>query len=390
MVRRQRVVRPAKQASETAMNLAPGLQRSNEPGLASRRILFATTAHHLPELTGGVESTTHELCLALAERGCAVAVLARTRRMSRFAWHARANRLIGRGPVALDSGLGYPVHRARKPLEAIDAVVGAFRPTLAVIQSGRLIPLARAFASRGVPALVYLHNQTFSEMGGEFFADPLVRYVTNSDFMADALTPKLGTRPDVLLPLIKADRYRTESARQVVTFINPTPIKGLEIALHLARHRPDVPFEFIESWPLKRDEWSTLNASVAGMPNVQLLRRTDDMRPIYGRSRLLLAPSQWEEPWGRVVSEAQISGIPVLASRTGGLPEAVGPGGMLVSPHDRAEAWEQPFAAIWDDKETYDDLADAARAHADRPAIQSDTIVSSLIAMADSQLGRAQ
>jgi len=48
------------------------------------------------------------------------------------------------------------------------------------------------------------------------------------------------------------------------------------------------------------------------------------MRAAYGRSRLLLAPSRWVESWGRVASEAQISGLPVIATKSGGLPEAVG------------------------------------------------------------------
>jgi glycogen(starch) synthase len=47
-------------------------------------------------------------------------------------------------------------------------------------------------------------------------------------------------------------------------------------------------------------------------------------------------PSVWEEPFGVVAVEAQMNGVPVIASRCGGLPEIVSPdsGGILVAPGD--------------------------------------------------------
>ncbi len=361
------------------MSTAPRIQPT---GRARPRILFAVTSHYLPEYTGGVESTTHEMCLALAARGCEVAVMSRTRRMSRFAWRARANMLLGRKPVAQDQTLGYPVLRSRSPLDMIDTVCDEFHPTLAVVQIGRTIPLARAFAARGVPAIVFLHNLNFHEMGGGLFADPNVRYATVSEFMASAVEARFGIRPQVVTPLIQPERYATESARETVAFVNPTGVKGLQIALHLARKRPGVSFEFVESWPLDRSDWSALKSATADLPNIRLLRRTADMRAIYSRARLLLVPSQWEEPWGRVAGEAHLSGIPVLASRIGGLPEAVGPGGVLVSPHDSPETWEREFAALWDDPDAYRRCADAALAYARRPDIQPEHIVSRFLELA--------
>lgn len=39
----------------------------------------------------------------------------------------------------------------------------------------------------------------------------------------------------------------------------------------------------------------------------------------------LIVPSQWNEPFGRVVIEANSYGIPVIASNKGGIPEIVVP-----------------------------------------------------------------
>lgn len=59
----------------------------------------------------------------------------------------------------------------------------------------------------------------------------------------------------------------------------------------------------------------------------------DELVDQYRCSQLLLVPSRYE-PFGIVALEAIASGCPVVAARTGGLPEAVGDCGLLVSPDD--------------------------------------------------------
>ncbi len=55
-----------------------------------------------------------------------------------------------------------------------------------------------------------------------------------------------------------------------------------------------------------------------------------------GRALAVLVPSVWDEPFGRTVVEAFAKSTPVIASRTGALPELVGDGvnGLLVPPGD--------------------------------------------------------
>jgi glycosyltransferase involved in cell wall biosynthesis len=59
----------------------------------------------------------------------------------------------------------------------------------------------------------------------------------------------------------------------------------------------------------------------------------DELAEQYRSAKLLLVPSRYE-PFGIVALEAIASRCPVVAARTGGLPEAVGDCGLLVPPGD--------------------------------------------------------
>ena len=49
-----------------------------------------------------------------------------------------------------------------------------------------------------------------------------------------------------------------------------------------------------------------------------------EVRAALARAAFVVAPSRWDEPCPYSVIEAMAAGVPVLASRRGGLPEMVG------------------------------------------------------------------
>ncbi|WP_338863183.1 glycosyltransferase family 4 protein [Myxococcus stipitatus] len=74
---------------------------------------------------------------------------------------------------------------------------------------------------------------------------------------------------------------------------------------------------------------------------------TRDMRKLYAAMDVATMPSEWVEPFGRVSIEAQACGVPVLASRIGGLPETMleGESGLLLPPGDVA-AWSDALVTL--------------------------------------------
>lgn len=66
-----------------------------------------------------------------------------------------------------------------------------------------------------------------------------------------------------------------------------------------------------------------------------------------GRAGVVLIPSRWEEPCPYAAVDALAAGVPVLASEIGGLPELIGPEGLL--PAGEVPRWSEALQALWDD-----------------------------------------
>ena len=89
----------------------------------------------------------------------------------------------------------------------------------------------------------------------------------------------------------------------------------------------------------------------------------------YRRFDVLAVPSVptrgWVEQFGRVVVEAQSSGVPVVASASGALPDVVGEAGLLVPPNDPA-ALRTALARFLDEPGLWERLRRAGVAGSDR------------------------
>ncbi len=99
--------------------------------------------------------------------------------------------------------------------------------------------------------------------------------------------------------------------------------------------------------------------------NVTLLGRLprDAMPDLYRNARFLVVPSVWFEGFPMAVLEAMSYGLPVIASRIGGLPEIVDDGvsGLLFAPGDATDLAGK-MKLLWDNAQLRAEMGDAARA----------------------------
>ncbi len=158
--------------------------------------------------------------------------------------------------------------------------------------------------------------------------------------------------------------------RGFVTMINPCALKGVSIFMGLAREFPDIEFAAVPTWGADQD----LIDRMQELPNIRILKPSNDIEDILGHTRILLVPSLWPETFGYVVPEAMLRGIPVLASDIGGLPEAklgvdyvlpVQPGEFrkegFVCPLQDLSPWSQALGELLSDEGAYQRCSQQSR-----------------------------
>ena len=335
------------------------------------RILFVNGQAFLPQMIGGVETSTLDLCLTLRAQGHEPALLCGLRHGgSLWLMNRIKGRLLGQH-APRDTYRGLRVHRSWDLQKGLAEVLQRERPDVVVVQGALLNSYEAAAASLklGYPTVYYVHDASLL-LGDKPLPDLAgAGWIVNSAYTAGILQNRLTVPSTIAPPLIRPENYRVQTSRRTVTMINPRPIKGGDIAIALAEACPDIPFLFIEAWEGDDPKVTALKERAARLPNVTWQPSQSDMRKVYGVTRLLLMPSQCFETWGRVVTEAQFIGIPALASRIGALPETVGPGGLLVDPQADLAQWVQALRSIWDDDAAYRGYSDAAATYAQRPDI---------------------
>ena len=324
------------------------------------RVLFASDYPHIPENTGGTEINTHELSLALRDAGHQPMVLASLIGRGWVGFRARLKLKLGLGSRwAEDGGLGYPVLRSWHSADVLADVIDRYGPEVVVVQSWRLDMVAIAL-DRGCGVVLYshsAHSPYADTIGGDWTRRCVL--LANSRFNARFQGAALAATFDVLHPIVRPDRYRASGPRSRVLHVGLNQRKGAAITVAIARLRPDIPFTMVRTWEGLRPspEDAAIIEMANALPNIEIIPAQRDPKRLYGMARLMLVPSAWDETWGRVVTEAQLNGIPVVASDRGGLPESVGSGGMLLHIEDDPSLWAEAVGRLWDDPVCHADYA---------------------------------
>lgn len=208
---------------------------------------------------------------------------------------------------------------------------------------------------------------------------------TCSQFLTDLYRERVGLISTPLEPPIDwSTVVAPADAREFVTFVNPAPHKGLWLFARLAdmlgSRRPDIPILVVQSG----QSGGALNAipdlDFTKYPQIMAAPAVPTPADYFALTRILLAPSVWEEPFGRVAAEAMINGVPAIVGDRGSLPHVVGGdfsqgGGGLVLPipdwmtyetkrlpsENEIEPWFDAVCRVWDDPALYESIASRAR-----------------------------
>ena len=196
---------------------------------------------------------------------------------------------------------------------------------------------ARAKA-QGCKIVFGLRN--FGYPSKQFFA-PMDGVLTCSRFLTDWYRTKIGIESTPLpLPIWPEDVIAEKRHDPVYfTAINPARRKGslllLTIFRELHRTRLDIPLRIVgESNEAEFAELSKYAAVIPWQTNP---------KEIYQQTKVLLVPSVWEEPAGRVIAEAMLNGIPPIITDRGGMVEVANGGAFVVPLAKRIDMkWSGP------------------------------------------------
>ncbi len=183
--------------------------------------------------------------------------------------------------------------------------------------------------------------------------------IANSDYMRRVIEHLTGIDAPVVYPTFDMDDWAQPGTegREKILFIKPLERKGLPIFLDVAREMPAKRFVVAGKTSV------TARQALTRLDNVELIEWSDQMKSVYANTRLVLGPSIWPEPFGRVFVEAASAGVPSITSDRGGIPEAVGDAGVLINRIHETGAWLAAIRAL-DDDNRYEAFSEAARTHA--------------------------
>jgi len=257
-------------------------------------------------------------------------------------------------------------------IRAVWKVCRQFRPDWIVGSfSKEYWPLAILARLLGVKLAIFKHMDFAMRPATNYFIPRLAgRFIVISDFMAERFIAR-GIPPEHIrvlynplnLDYFKPDPVLRQTTRQSLGYADDDIVLGFIGALHPDKgilqladavnqamaQIPKLKALWLGEGPAA-DELATRISNGGFASRHSSHRWTADVRPYYAALDMLAIPSVESETFGRVSIEAQASGIPVLCSDIGGIPETLSPGvtGLLLPPGD-IPAWRDAILALASD-----------------------------------------
>ena len=333
---------------------------------------------------GGSGILASELILRLADQGDEVHVLS-----------SRLPRRLGQEPLGHRPGGGsvhfhevasptYPVFEVPPYTLALAAKIAdvADRFDLELIHAHYAVPHAAAavmaasmLEPRRLPVVVTVHGTDVNLIGShDAYREPTrwalgrcgaVTAVSRS--LADDVLDRFGIEARVVSNFVDVERFKPTSAPEppsgaptLVHVSNFRPVKRVDDVVKVFRRvvetRAECRLLFVGDGP----DLPVAQAQVRSLgleEHVSFLGYNSDIPSVLSRADLLLLPSE-QESFGLAALEAMSCGVPVIASRVGGLPEVVGDAGLLFEMGD-TDGMALGALELMEDPERYVALGEA-------------------------------
>lgn len=181
--------------------------------------------------------------------------------------------------------------------------------------------------------------------------------LTNSIHMKNDIEKYVDKTVNVLFPPVEfPDRFgKKDGSHDKIIYMGCGPWKGTSLVMDMAKMMTQ--YDFLVAGERTLD----LRYDLSDYPNVEWYPWID-RQTAFDQARVHLFPSFWPEPFGRIPVEAGNRGIPTVGSDRGGVPEAIGDGGILLDPY-KIHDWVRVTRTMMECDQLHDDLGIKARDH---------------------------
>jgi len=325
-----------------------------------RRLLFVGTNRG----PGGTESHFVSITRAMADAGYEVAAVVHPDDVISRALASHGNIRLHSASFqrALDRTAMAEVAQACRTLRP-DWIVGTF--------AHEFWPLSVIARTQRIPLALFLHIQRISRLSAPLFPWLASRFLLPSEYLRNWVVRRRGMprwRTHVLYNPIDTARFSPhpalrEATRRRLGFAPDDIVIGFAgrferqkgvfvLASALERVMAAAP-PVRALWVGNGECAPEIEGAIAMSPHAARHVRqpwSDDMVSCYSAIDVLAFPSIRRESFGRVAAEAQACGVPVVASRVGGIPETLreDESGLLVEPGD-VDAWSGALLRLVED-----------------------------------------
>jgi glycosyltransferase involved in cell wall biosynthesis len=276
--------------------------------------------------------------------------------------------------------VGLPRLYAPRTYAPVARTLQAAAPGIVVAHNGPALPQLLAGSDHRI--ILYAHNDLFrstSPREASRIVEACDLVIGVSRYLRDTLAAKvplrLHDRFRVVCNGVDVHRFtpaptpRTRNLLRVAFVGRIIPDKGPDVLVRAAAmlQRDDTEFLIVGSSGFDRggalssyeESLRSLGESVPHLAFVPFVDR-NTLPDLLRSADLLVAPGRWPEPWALTIGEGLATGLPVVATRVGGVAEQLAGAGVLVDPDD-APALAREIATLLDSPDRRERLGRAGR-----------------------------